>query len=202
MSNPTNGEHPEGSPIQQPITVQAPHQKRRIMHTLRCALRTTTGRIVAVFAFVGFLLAVYKAFVEFQSIYLDTVPEMHAFASPSDFSSLPFSVKNRSHIFTIKIARAECALIREVTDKQNQFFGNNLSINAYRIKPIVIRPGDIPVNINCPLASSGTNAKIIGLVAIAGLPYSVSIYDFYLWKSNQSTMFTWKNGKWFEGNIF
>jgi hypothetical protein len=157
-----DGEIPEQKKSLAARAVPEPLRKSHIMHILRSALSTTIGKIVAGAAFVGFVLGLYKLFVEAQQIFFETIPELHTFAAPSDFYSLPLSVQNRSHIVSIKIV-------------------------------------DPPINLNCRLWAP---TNVLGLIAIASVSFGKMIFGFDLQNNSTKQTFTWKNGKWFEGEIY
>jgi hypothetical protein len=103
MSDPSDGASQVAETNTPAVQNPKPRRERRIGHILRSVLKTTIGKFVLAAGAVAFLVALYGSYVVIFQIYLDTFPEMHAFASPTDFHSLPFAVENKSNYYNHEV---------------------------------------------------------------------------------------------------
>lgn len=168
-------------------------------------LTTTWGKI---FAFVGVIAAIfgiYKLAVEIRAAYLATTPEVHPFAAISDFASFPLSIKNASGMFDIKVGGITCLMENiQFSDPNIQYKNNYIMRQAP--SDLILRPGDLPMNMLFPLVGGPlARIRVDQIVAVrtrVTFNYAVGLFGHRLWGDNLSRAFTWKGGKWIEGEIY
>lgn len=163
------------------------------------SLKTLTAKIILL---IGAIFSLYHIAIQLQTIYSETFPALHAFASPADFKSVPYSVENRSKIFSIKLQQQSCLILKEDSPNKNIKIQNNLVNKDFSSQNVALTPLSSPININCTLASAGiAGFELTGLVARVTVSYKIGRFDYYFFEQQHSATFTWRNGKWFEGDI-